>query len=154
MAINAAVKAAIYASTAISAYTAIQQGKYAKAAAESEERQYKENQRMAELEAIEDENARNRELFASEATNRTKFAQMTGADPYESNSFLALRDANQRTAGRDVGAIRLMGASQSYRYGLGAYSSKMSGKAAMIGAYGKAGSALLGGYTDLKKAGG
>ena len=147
------IEAAIIASTVVSAYSAIQQGKYAKAAAESEERQYRENQRMAELEAIEDENARNRELFASEATNRTKFAQMTGADPYESSSFLALRDANQRTASRDVGAIRLMGASQSYRYGLGAYSSKMSGKAATIGGYAKAGSALLGGYVDAKQAG-
>lgn len=145
---------AILISTATSAYGAIQQGKYAKAAAEAEERQYKENQRMAELQAIEDENERTRELIASEASNRALFAAKTGADPYESMSFLALRDANQEQAGRDIGAIRLMGASQSYRYGLGAYSSRMEGKGAMIGAYAKAGSSLLGGYADYKRAGG
>ena len=147
------VKAAIVAGSAVSAYSAIQQGKYAKRAAEAEELQYKENKRMAELSAIEDENERNRELIASEASNRVSFAAQTGGDPYESMSFLALRDANQRQASRDVGAIRLMGASQSYRYGLSAYSSRMEGRGAMIGGYARAGSSLLSGYVDAKRAG-
>lgn len=143
------LKGAIIASTAVSAYSAIQQGKYAKAAAEAEAQQYAEEKRMAELKALEDANARKRDWLESSASNKALFAAKTGTDPNESASFLALRASNELTAERDIGAIRLMGASQSRKYDLSSWNSKMSGKAAMTAAYGRASSSLLSGYKDL-----
>jgi len=143
------MKAAIIASTAVSVYSAVQQGKYAKAAADAEAKQYEEQKRMAELKAVEDANSRKRDWLESSASNRALFAAKTGTDPNESASFLALRESNELTAGRDLGAIRLMGASQSRKYDLSSWNSKMSGKAAMTSAYGKASSSLLSGYRDL-----
>lgn len=152
MVANAALKAAIYVSTAVSAYAAIQQGKYAKAAAEAEKQQYEEEQRLAQLKAIEDANARKREGIAGEATNRAYFAAKAGIDPDESASFLALRDANEAAIDRDIGSIRLMGAATTRKYQLSSWNSGLEAKAAMSSAYAKAGTSLLGGYIDVQRA--
>ena len=152
MVANAALKAAIYASTAVSAYSAIQQGKYAKAAAEAEQQQYKEEQRLAELKAVEDANERKRQSIDAEASNKAYFAAKSGVDPNESASFLALRDANKATASRDIGSIRLMGAATSRKYQLSSWNSGLEAKSAMSSAYAKAGSTLLGGYIDVQRA--
>ena len=146
------IEAAIIASTVVSAASAIQQGKYAKAAAEAEQQQYREEQKLAQLRAIEDANARNRENLAAQATNRALFAAKTGVDPSESASFLALRDANEEAADRDLGSIRLMGAATSRKYQLSAWNSGLEAKSAMSSAYAKAGTTLLGGYVDYKRA--
>ena len=146
------VAQALIASTAVSAYSAIQQGKYAAAAAEAERQQYEEEKRLAQLQAIEDANERKRELIASEASNRALFAAKTGTDPRESASFLALRDANEAAASRDLGAIRLMGAATSRKYQLSSWSSGLEAKSAMMSGYAKAGTTMLGGYIDYRKA--
>lgn len=143
---------AVIASTAVSAYSAIQQGKYAKAAAEAERQQYEEEKRLAALRAIEDANARDRELISAQASNKALFAAKTGTDPNQSASFLALRDANEAAAERDIGAIRLMGAATARKYQLSSWNSGLEGKSAMMAGYAKAGSTLLGGYIDYKKA--
>jgi len=145
------VTAAIVVSTATSAYSAIQQGKYAKAAAEAEQQQYEEEKRLAALQAIEDANERDRQLLAAQASNRALFAAKTGTDPNQSASFLALRDANEAAAERDVGAIRLMGAATARKYQLSSWNSGLEAKSAMSAAYAKAGTSLLGGYVDYKR---
>lgn len=146
------VTAALVVSTATSAYSAIQQGKYASAAAEAERQQYEEEKRLAQLQAIEDANERKRELIASEASNRALFAAKTGTDPRESASFLALRDANEAAAERDIGAIRLMGAATSRKYQLSSWNSGLEARAAKTAGYTKAATTMLGGYIDYKKA--
>ena len=144
---------AIIASTAVSAYSAVQQGKYAKAAAESERQQYEEEKRLAALRAIEDANDRERQNLIAQASNKALFAAKTGTDPNQSASFLALRDANEAAAERDVGAIRLMGAATARKYQLSSWNSGLEAKSAMSAAYAKAGTTLLGGYVDYKRAG-
>jgi len=140
--------ALMLASSAISAFGQLQAGKYAAAAAKAEEQQALEQKRMAELKAIEDATARKKEAYASGATNRALIAAKTGVVPSESASFLALKDADEETAAADVGAIRLMGASESRKYQLSAYSSRMEGKAARTKAMFGAAGTMLGGYAD------
>lgn len=149
MGVEAAIVASV-ASAGIGAYTAIQSGKYAAAAAEMERQQYEEQKRMAELQAIEDANARKRELLTTQSSNLALAAAKMGADPNESASFLALKESNIAEAERDIGAIRLMGLSESRKYTLSAYNAQMSGKAARTASYGQAASSLLGGYKDYK----
>jgi len=144
------IETAVIASAAISAASAIQSGKYAAAAAEMERQQYEEQKRMAELQAIEDANARKRELLTTQSSNLALAAAKMGVDPNESASFLALRESNIAEAERDIGAIRLMGLSESRKYTLSAYNATMSGKAARTASYGQAASSLLGGYKDYK----
>ena len=103
--------AVVVAASAISAGTAIQSGKYAAAAAEMERQQYEEQKRMAELKAIEDANARKREMLTTQSSNLALAAAKMGVDPNESASFLALKESNIAEAERDIGAIRLMGLS-------------------------------------------
>ena len=146
------IEAAIIASTVVSAYGAIQQGKYASAAAKAEQQQYEEEKRLAELKAIEDANARKRDAIVADASNRALFAAKTGTDPSESASFLALRDANEAAADRDLGAIRLMGAATSRKYQLSSWNSGLEAKSALSSSYAKASSTLLGGYIDYKRA--
>jgi len=149
MGVEAAIVASV-ASAGIGAYTAIQSGKYAAAAAEMERQQYEEQKRMAELQAIEDANARKRELLTTQSSNLALAAAKMGVDPNESASFLALKESNIAEAERDIGAIRLMGLSESRKYALSAYNARMSGKAARTASYGQAASSLLGGYKDYK----
>lgn len=146
------VTIAIVASTAVSAYGAVQSGKYAQAAAEAEAAQYEQEKRMAGLKAIEDSNARKRDLIRTEAANKAAFAAKTGTDPYESASFLALRESNKIEADRDLGAIRLMGAAEQNKYALSSWNARVSGKASAQAGYTKAASTLLGGYVDYKRA--
>jgi len=140
------VKAAIVAGSAVSAYSAIQQGKYAKAAAQQEADQYEQEKRLAKLKAIEDANDRNQEMIIAEASNKALWAAKTGTDPSESASFLALRDVNEEMARKDLGAIRLMGAAASRKYDLAAWNSRLEAKTSMRSAYGKAATSLLSGY--------
>jgi hypothetical protein len=149
MGVEAAIVASV-ASAGIGAYTAIQSGKYAQAAAEAETRQYEEERRMAVLQAQEEANARNRELLRTQSENLALAAAKMGVDPNESASFLALKESNIQEAERDVGAIRLMGAAQAEKFKLSAWNAKMSGKAAKTASYGQAASSLLGGYKDYK----
>lgn len=138
------------ASTAVSTVSAIQQGKYSQQAAELEAQQYRDDAALARIQATEESNDIKREFFDMKASNIAYFAAKTGADPSESASFLALNRANMETRDRDIGAVRLVGASQQRKYGLSVFSSQMSGKAAKIGSYGKASSSLLSGYTSYK----
>lgn len=140
------VKGAIIASSAVSAYSAIQQGKYAKAAAEAEQQQYEEEKKLAALKAIEDANVRKKDMLIADASNRALWAAKTGTSPTESASFLALRDFNEAQAEKDIGAIRLMGAASSRKYDLASWNSRLEGKSAMSAAYGKAATSLLSGY--------
>lgn len=146
------VAQALIASTAVSAYSAMQQGKYAAAAAQAEQQQYEEDKRLAKLQALEDANERKREMLASESANRALFAIKTGADPRESASFLALRDANEASAERDIGAIRLMGAATNRKYNLSIWNSGLEARAAKTAGYTKAATTMLGGYIDYRKA--
>ena len=79
------IEAAIIASTVVSAYSAVQQGKYAQAAAEAERQQYEEEKRLAAIQATEDANERNRQNLAAQASNRALFAAKTGVCTKGSN---------------------------------------------------------------------
>ena len=145
------VKGAIIASSAVAAYSAIQQGKYAKAAAEAEAQQYEEEKKLAQLKAMEDANDRNKQMIIAEASNKALWASKTGTDPTESGTFLALRDVNEEMASKDIGAIRLMGAAASRKYDLASWNSRLEGKSAMSAAYGKATTSLLSGYAKANE---
>lgn len=145
------VTAALIVSTATSAYSAIQQGKYASAAAEAEQQQYEEQKRMAALQAIEDANSRKKDQLIADASNRAMWAAKTGTMPTESASFLALRDANEATADKDIGAIRLMGAQTARKYQLSSWNSAVSARSAKMSGYTKAATTMLGGYIDYKR---
>lgn len=139
-------KALIVASTAISAISTIQAGKYAAAAAAAEEAQYREQQEMAKIQALEDAAARESEMNRINSANLA-LAASKGYDPWESASFLALREENVEEAQWDVRGIRLMGLANERKYGLGAYGSKMSGQAARWKSAGQLSSTLLSGYS-------
>jgi len=142
---------AMLASTAVSAVSSIQAGRYAKAAAEAEAQQYKEQQEMAKIQALEDAAAREAEMNRINSANLA-LAASKGYEPWESASFLALREENIEESQWDIAGVRLMGLANVRKYGLGAFESKMSGKAAMWSAYGQAGSTMLGGYSKWKQA--
>lgn len=142
---------AVIASTAVSAYGAIQQGKYAEAAAENEARQYKEEKMMAQIQAIEESNDRTRDFLDMKASNLAYFAAKTNTDPYESSTFLALKKANADTLDRDLGSMRLLSSATQRKYDMSIFNSQMSAKAARIGSYARASQSLLSGASTYKQ---
>lgn len=142
-------KALIVASTAISAISTIQAGKYAAAAAAAEEQQYKEQQEMAKIQALEDAAAREAEMNRINSANLA-LAATKGYEPWESASFLALREENVEQAQWDIRGVRLMGLATERKFGLGAFGAKMEGKAAKWRTAGQLSSTLLSGYTKYE----
>lgn len=142
---------AIVASSTVSAASAIQTGRYAKAAADAEAAEYKRQEQMAQLEATEEVNAMKRDALKVAASNRALFAAKTGIDPKESGSFLALKESIESDVDRQIGSVRLMGLSNAQKYRSAAYQSKLSGKSAMIKGYAGATTSMLSGYTKYEK---
>ena len=145
------IETAIIASAAISAASAIQTGRYAKAAADAEAAEYKRQEQLAQLEATEEVNALKRDALKVAASNKALFAAKTGADPKESASFLALKESIETDLDREIGSVRLMGLSNAQKYRSAAYQSRLSGKSALIKGYASAGSSLLSGYTKYER---
>jgi len=132
-------------STAMSAYTQIQAGKYQKAAYEAEAKQYEQEAKMAELQAKEESIAREKEYQAARSRNLL-LASAAGYDPTASGSFLALEESEEETRDWDVGGISLMGRVGAQKQRTAAWSSRISAKSAMTSAYGGAASTMFGGY--------
>lgn len=143
------MEAAIIASTAVSAVSSIQAGRYAAAAAEAEAQQYKEQQEMAKIQALEDAAAREAEMNRINASN-IALAAAKGYEPWESASFLALREENIEESQWDIAGVRLMGLANVRKFGLGAFGSRMSGKGAKWQSYGNLASTMLGGYSKYQ----
>lgn len=143
-------QAALIASTAMSAYTQIQAGKYQKAAYEAEAKQYEQEAKMAELQAKEEAIAREKSYQQARSRN-ILLASAAGYDPFQSGSFLALQESEEETRDFDVGGISLMGRMQAQKQRTAAWSSRISAKSAMTSAYGGAASTLFGGYSKYKK---
>ena len=144
------MEAALIASTAISAYSQIQAGKYQQAAYEAEARQYEQEAKMAALQAEEESIAREKEYQANRSRNLL-LASAAGYDPSESASFLALEEEEEKTRDWDVGGISLMGKVGVQKQKTAAWSSRMSAKSAMTSAYGGAAGTLFSGYRSYKK---
>lgn len=106
-------------------------------AAELEAQAYAEQKEMAEIEAGQQENARNRQLRIQLASLATSMSGQ-GVAISTSGSMGALASDEIRIAGSDVEAIRLMGQSNKRRYALSEASAKTSAKAATIGGFTKA----------------
>jgi hypothetical protein len=144
------MQAALIASTAISAYSQIQAGKYQKAAYEAEAQQYEQEAKMASLQAKEESLAREKEYQSARSRN-ILLASAAGYDPYESGSFLALEKEEEKTRDFDVSGISLMGRAQAQKQRTAAWSSRISAKSAMTSAYGGAAGTLFSGYSKYKE---
>lgn len=144
------MEAALIASTAMSAYTQIQAGKYQKAAYEAEARQYEQEAKMAELQAKEESIAREKQYQSARSRNLL-LASASGYDPYQSASFLALEDEQEKTRDWDVSGISLMGRVGAQKQRTAAWQSRISAKSAMTSAYGGAASTMFSGYRKYKQ---
>jgi hypothetical protein len=70
---------------------------------------------QAELEAVEQENERQRRAQGVEGANRA-LAAMMGFDPDTSGSYLSLSAENRRIAEADIGSIRLLGRARALQF--------------------------------------
>lgn len=107
-----------------------------KAAAAAERQQFELAGKMEEISTAQDNVDRTRALYEQLASLNNQFASsgVTGAGATRAN----FARGERKMASRDISARKLMGQSQRRQYQLGAFGSKMKGKAAQYQFYGKA----------------
>lgn len=108
-----------------------------KAAAAAERQQFELAGKMEEISTAQDNVDRTRALYEQLASLNNQFASsgVSGAGATKSN----FARGERVMASRDISSRKLMGQSQRRQYQLGAFGSKMKGKAAQYAFYGKAG---------------
>lgn len=142
----------LIASLVVSAGTAVYTGIQAQGQAEIMEAQYREQQDLAKLQAIQEANDR-RERLRMILASQAAVAASSGIQLDASRSFLAAKAAEIEAADRDVRNIQIFGASQSRQLGIAAEGAAASGRASMFGGFLKAGGSLLSGAADFSKIG-
>ena len=107
-----------------------------KAAAAAEQQQFEMAGKMEEISTAQDNVDRTRALYEQLASLNNQFASsgVSGAGATKSN----FARGERLMASRDISSRKLMGQSQRRQYQLGAFGSKMKGKAAQYQFYGKA----------------
>ena len=118
----------------VTAYSQIEAGKATASAAEMERAQYEEQKTIANLQALDEENDRNRRLRQVMATN-TASAIAAGLNPDGSRSFLNIQRVSEKEAARDINRIRLNAAGVNRNLTLSAEQAKTSGKNALKAGY-------------------
>lgn len=135
--------ALLVASTAMSAASAVQQGRNAKAQAEFQAAQYKEQQDIAKIQALDEEVEASRRFDrAQEAAIVSRAAAGLGSDGKSFEAFM--RDqTNQFT--KELANIRLMSRTTMRKFDLAIGQEKAGGKAAMQAGYAGAMKSVLSG---------
>lgn len=126
---------------ALSTVSAVGQGRAAKAASAFERQQYEEEAETNRVAALEDENARRRDLRATLAAQEVYFGA-NGLDP-NSPTALALREETIGMAEDDISLAKLNFGNRARRNQLAAGQSAAAGRSAEIGSYLDAGAGLL-----------
>lgn len=144
-----ALVASKVASTAIEYIGARNQAAYAEGAANIQAQAAADNKEMARIQALQEENDRQREFDILRASNENQ----TSYDPQTSPSFLALGKQNKKELADDIANIRLLGAANANRYELerqsaliDAKSARSSGKLAAFKAAAKLGETAYEGH--------
>jgi hypothetical protein len=103
---------------------------------------------MAKLAAIEEENARTRQLQETIANNKA-FASIAGYYD-DSRSFLNINKQAEKEAAKDIETIRLMGQSVQTKYSQMAFENKLKGQQLTFGGYTSVIAGLTTGYGTAK----
>jgi len=103
---------------------------------------------MAKLAAIEEENARTRQLQETIANNKA-FASIAGYYD-DSRSFLNINKQAEKEAVKDIETIRLMGQSVQTKYSQMAFENKLKGQQLTFGGYTSVIAGLTTGYGTAK----
>jgi Zn finger protein HypA/HybF involved in hydrogenase expression len=103
---------------------------------------------MAKLAAIEEENARTRQLQETIANNKA-FASIAGYYD-DSRSFLNISKQAEKEAAKDIETIRLMGQSVQTKYSQMAFENKLKGQQLTFGGYTSVIAGLTTGYGTAK----
>jgi hypothetical protein len=131
-------------STLVSAGAGYMQSRAAAGAANMERAQVENERNLARIEAIDAETERRQRLEQVLAAQSVQMAT-SGRDEGRSGSLAAIQRADRAQADKDIGQIRLMGATRDYRMQLESKGLKSQAKGAMLqGALG-IGASLFGG---------
>lgn len=103
---------------------------------------------MAKLAAIEEENARTRQLQETIANNKA-FSSIAGYYD-DSRSFLNINKQAEKEAAKDIDTIRLMGQSVQTKYSQMAFENKLKGQQLTFGGYTSVIAGLTTGYGTAK----
>jgi len=115
---------------------------------EMEAASYREQAEMNKIEALQQENERNRQLRIQLAALGTSMSAQ-GVALGTSASVSAIEEDEKQLARSDIESIRLMGMSQRRRYGLSAAGSRAAGRGALYGGLASA----AGGIYNIKSGG-
>lgn len=118
---------------AFSVGTALLGAKLQRDAYEAEAEQNEENAQMAEIQSDQQENARKQQLLNILASLNVSESSR-GLSVRTGGTSNALRQNEMSLAKADLSSIKLMGLSNARRFRMGAKSSRLSGKATMLGA--------------------
>ena len=136
------------ASTVVSAAGTYQQIQYQKAANARERTRYERESKMAQIEAIEQENLR-RDMLNQTLANNIAF--QAGAGYYDdSRSFLNINQQARIKGAKDIKNIKLMGLRVQQKYRDQMFENDVALKAAVFGGYTSIITGLTSGYADYK----
>lgn len=138
--------------TLLAAAGTVYQAHTAAKGAKAEAAQIEDQQRLAKIEADDEENARRIRLRQTLGTQQA-IAASAGYDPSRSGSFLAIQRNEQYEAEGDIGAIRLRSRSTQYRMGIQAKGLKSAAKSSLVSGYIKAGGSLMSGAYSVYDSG-
>ena len=124
----------------VSAAASIKQGQIAKQAYANDAQASIENAEQVEMQAQQKEIARINQLNENLSSMNSMFAG--GGVSVSGGSVNNIRRNESKLAKADITSIKYLGSAQSRQYKLGAKSKTLQGKAAVIGSYAKAGSAI------------
>ena len=135
-------------SSVVNAAGSLRQISYVKAANAREKARYERERKMAEIDAIEQENIRKDHLNQELANN---LAFQSAAGYYDdSRSFLNINKQAKNKAVKDIKNIRLMGKNVGLKYREMAYENDLKAKSEVFGGYISAISGLTNGYALYK----
>ena len=136
------------ASTVVSAAGTYQQIQYQKAANAREKTRYERESKMAQIEAIEQENLR-RDMLNQTLANNIAF--QAGAGYYDdSRSFLNINQQARIKGAKDIKNIKLMGLSVQQKYRDQMFENDIALKSNVFGGYTSIITGLTSGYADYK----
>ena len=136
------------ASTVVKAVGTYQQIQYQKAANARERTRYERESKMAQIEAIEQENLR-RDMLNQTLANNIAF--QAGAGYYDDRrSFLNINQQARIKGAKDIKNIKLMGLSVQQKYRDQMFENDVALKSAVFGGYTSIITGLTSGYADYK----